>query len=51
MGDISGIVMSIDLLSVKLQTFDNRFVRIPNESIIKTKCDQYFPLSHPQARY
>ena len=34
--DISGIVMSIDLLSVKLQTFDNRFVRIPNESIIKT---------------
>jgi len=35
-GDISGIVMSIDLLSIKLQTFDNRFVRIPNESIIKT---------------
>jgi len=34
--EISGIVMSIDLLSVKLQTFDNRFVRIPNESIIKT---------------
>ncbi|MEN6297008.1 MAG: mechanosensitive ion channel family protein [Rectinema sp.] len=34
-GDITGIVMSIDLLSVKLQTFDNRFVRIPNESIIK----------------
>jgi len=35
-GDITGIVMSIDLLSVKLQTFDNRFVRIPNETIIKT---------------
>jgi small-conductance mechanosensitive channel len=35
-GDITGIVMSIDLLSVKLQTFDNRFVRIPNESIIKS---------------
>lgn len=35
-GDITGIVMSIDLLSVKLQTFDNKFVRIPNESIIKT---------------
>jgi Small-conductance mechanosensitive channel len=28
--------MSIDLLSVKLQTFDNKFVRIPNETIIKT---------------
>jgi small-conductance mechanosensitive channel len=35
-GDITGIVMSVDLLSVKLQTFDNRFVRIPNETIIKT---------------
>lgn len=35
-GDILGNVMSIDLLSVKLQTFDNRFVRIPNENIIKT---------------
>jgi len=35
-GDITGIVMSIDLLSIKLQTFDNRFVRIPNESIIKS---------------
>jgi small-conductance mechanosensitive channel len=35
-GDITGIVQSIDLLSIKLQTFDNRFVRIPNETIIKT---------------
>jgi len=35
-GDITGIVMSVDLLSIKLQTFDNRFVRIPNESIIKS---------------
>ncbi len=25
------------MLSVKLRTFDNRFVRIPNESIIKTE--------------
>ncbi len=31
-----GIVRSIDLLSVKLQTFDNRYIRIPNETIIKT---------------
>ncbi|MEJ5184416.1 MAG: mechanosensitive ion channel family protein [Rectinemataceae bacterium] len=35
-GDITGTVLSIDLLSIKIQTFDNRFVRIPNESIIKT---------------
>lgn len=32
-----GIVMSIDVLSVKLRTFDNMFVRIPNETIIKTE--------------
>jgi small-conductance mechanosensitive channel len=30
-----GVVMSVDLLSVKLRTFDNLFVRIPNETIIK----------------
>ncbi|WP_138430513.1 mechanosensitive ion channel family protein [Fodinibius saliphilus] len=33
----TGIVMSIDILSVKLRTFDNQFVRIPNEMIIKTE--------------
>lgn len=31
----TGTVLSIDMLSVKLRTFDNRFVRIPNEMIIK----------------
>ncbi|MDX1637711.1 MAG: mechanosensitive ion channel family protein [Balneolaceae bacterium] len=35
--NITGIVMSIDMLSVKLRTFDNQFVRIPNETIIKTE--------------
>ncbi len=34
-GDTVGLVLSIDLLSIKLRTFDNRFVRIPNETIIK----------------
>ena len=34
--DITGEVISIDLLSVKLRTFDNLFVRIPNESMIKS---------------
>jgi small-conductance mechanosensitive channel len=33
----TGFVMSIDVLSVKLRTFDNKFVRIPNEMIIKTE--------------
>ena len=33
----TGIVMSIDLLSVKIRTFANTFIRIPNETIIKTE--------------
>lgn len=35
--DVTGEVLSIDLLSIKLRTFDNLFVRVPNETIIKTK--------------
>ncbi len=34
-GGNTGIVLSIDLLSVKMRTFDNRYVRLPNESLIK----------------
>ncbi len=36
-GQTVGEVISIDLLSVKLRTFDNLFVRIPNETMIKTE--------------
>ena len=32
----TGFVMSIDLLSVKLRTFDNLMMRVPNEEMIKT---------------
>lgn len=32
-----GEVLSIDLLSVKLRTLDNLFVRIPNETLIKSE--------------
>lgn len=35
-GTRSGIVLSVDLLSVKLRTFDNLFVRVPNETLIKS---------------
>jgi small-conductance mechanosensitive channel len=31
-----GFVISIDLLSVKLRTFDNLMMRVPNEEMIKT---------------
>ncbi len=35
-GEHTGLVESIDLLSVKLRPFDNRYIRIPNETLIKT---------------
>ena len=34
---ITGMVLSIDTLSIKIRTFDNKFVRIPNETIIKNE--------------
>lgn len=36
-GNTEGEVLSIDLLSVKLRTADNLFVRLPNEQLIKTE--------------
>ena len=36
-GDTTGEVLSIDLLSVKLRKFDNTYVRIPNEMLIKSQ--------------
>lgn len=36
-GSTRGYVLSIDVLSVKLRTFDNRFVRIPNEFLVKSE--------------
>lgn len=35
-GDVTGEILSIDWLSIKLRTFDNLYVRIPNDSIIKS---------------
>jgi small-conductance mechanosensitive channel len=36
-GGTTGEVLAIDLLSVKLRTFDNLFVRIPNETLVKAE--------------
>jgi len=36
-GTTTGIVHGLDLLSVKLRTFDNTFIRIPNDQIITTE--------------
>jgi small-conductance mechanosensitive channel len=43
---IVGEVLSIDMMSTTLRTMDNRFVRIPNELVIKTKVTNHtrFPL-------
>ncbi|MBM4371913.1 MAG: mechanosensitive ion channel family protein [Deltaproteobacteria bacterium] len=36
-GGITGEVLSVDLLSAKVRTFDNRVVRIPNETLIRSE--------------
>ena len=42
----TGEVLSVDLLSTKLRTFDNLLVRVPNETLVKTKITNLnrFPL-------
>jgi len=35
--NMTGSIESVDLLSIKIRTFDNRLVRIPNEIMIKSK--------------
>ncbi len=36
-GNTTGRILSIDTLSVKLRTFDNRYIRIPNETLVKSE--------------
>lgn len=36
-GETIGTVRSIDLLSIKLRTFDNKLIRIPNETLVKSE--------------
>lgn len=45
-GEIRGEVMSIDLLSSKIRTFNNVMVRIPNETLMKSNITNlsYFPI-------
>lgn len=56
---VFGTVHSVDLLSVKVRTLDNLFVRIPNETIIKgnlinvtrfpiRRLDLTFPVTHKE---
>lgn len=34
-GDVLGTVESIDLLAVRVRTFDNKLIRVPNEAVLK----------------
>lgn len=45
-GDSTGEVVSIELLSVRLRTFDNLLIRIPNESMLKSNMTNvtHFPI-------
>ena len=45
-GESSGEVVSIDLLSVKLRTYDNLLLRIPNETMLKANVTNvtHFPI-------
>ncbi|GAB1482617.1 mechanosensitive ion channel family protein [Treponema sp.] len=36
-GDKTGIITSIDLMSIKIRTFDNLFIRLPNEKVLNTE--------------
>jgi small-conductance mechanosensitive channel len=35
-GEVTGVVLTIDMLSVKIRTFDNKMVRVPNETLVKS---------------
>ena len=48
-GGTTGEVLSIDLLSVKLRTFDNLYVRVPNETLVKAQITNL--TRHPIRRY
>lgn len=37
LGDKSGTVYSIDLLSIKIRTFDNVLIRVPNQTVISSE--------------
>ncbi|MDH5643574.1 MAG: mechanosensitive ion channel family protein [Gemmatimonadota bacterium] len=43
---ITGTVVSVDLLSVRLRTFDHLLIRIPNETVLKSNVTNltYFPI-------
>jgi small-conductance mechanosensitive channel len=49
---VTGRVLSIDSISVKLRTFDNKMVRMPNETLVKTRVTNItrFPIRRADVR-
>lgn len=49
-GEHEGVVLSVDLLSVKLRTFDSLLLRVPNETLIKSEIinSSRFPIRRMQ---
>lgn len=45
-GEITGVVESIDLLSMNIRTLDNKLVRLPNEAVLKNNVINltYYPI-------
>lgn len=51
-GNTTGEVLSIDWLSIKLRTFENLYVRVPNESVVKSEVVNltFFPIRRLELR-
>lgn len=50
---VKGEVLSIDLLSTKVRTFDNRLIRVPNETMVKSNITNltFFPLRRVDMKF
>ncbi len=48
-GDVSGIVDNVNLLSVRVHTLDNQMVRIPNSTVINSNLTNFS--FHPKRRF
>jgi small-conductance mechanosensitive channel len=50
---VKGEVLSIDLLSTKIRTFDNRLIRVPNETMVKSNITNlsFFPLRRVDMKF
>lgn len=50
---VKGEVLSVDLLSTKVRTFDNRLVRVPNETMIKSNITNltHFPIRRVDMKF